>query len=1090
MVKGVEMKKAFISIVLVIALASLTYGYYEKTQPFNPRLGTPKHPPTEITDRPADWWEVWWTGVGQFTDFVVSNVLENGIWFNCENEDYSGEFSFCAQDNYPALAGYTGEYPAGSEQYYVWDAGMWIGGLYPIIFAGDTTWEPRVATAAYYSDLNAMAAPEMSAVGMGGQIDHSGRGLFFSDMRIPTGYGYAHEWEHMFPQPGLGLEEWQVPWPFTDSTVNERRRTASPGSEVAPGDIISIQDTYACGGDWLPEEDATFLWVRGYDIAGLGVRIEQRTYSWNYDYNNAYIYLNYKIINVNDFPLRDLYVGYFMDNDVGSGISEEGQGATDDMIGFDRDLNLGYTFDSDAFEPQWKSSAGYVGCMMLETPGDVGMTGFNTWLYGDPIDDDAQDSLKYEALRNTQFKVWTIPRDVRQLASSGPRPLLRPWKDSGDEMSFTVAILVGTTLEELTGRAEFARTQFEAGYLGFSPPPSPEVSVQPGDGRAYITWDGTRSEGYTCAFSKENTFEGYRVYRSQTALPGEWKLLADYDIAGSATWDTVKVEQTKGASKLTTGFGGFYGRLPGDIPGPELNFGDGLYTINFTCPCEVETTFFGEDTIVDVKANYFKVYNQVTGELYSYNQAARTDAYGYSVVDPVSGTAYADSAYVSGSYVYIDSFYVLVENGEFDPEQPGSDLTPTPGDIITINTYKGKSVGAQIGLAYSYVDSGLVNGMTYYYSVTAYSREIPTWGVASLESGKTAKKFWVVPRRDAVNWTGPGVEVTSTKGGGDATIDVFVADPEAVTGEAYFITFVAEDPLTDDADYWRLWDEDSVLLLDNRPTVNGELNNPLVDGLSFSVETVKQTHVDTTNTKWSWTQDSPTYYFSAAINPRREAKADYELTMDVCTDINGLASPVCVYRMTGEMVVPGYFRYIDQAPFDTLSVEDQVLVLDTADIRTLVLTLTVKDSADIDTTLISTRPMPGDRYRIKMMKRTTTDDEYTILTTPLMSDKQSYELDEVRVVPNPYYIRAPWDRSRYEQQVWFQGLPSQCTIRIFNAAGLLIRTIRHDATGAGAGAHAWDLLNEDKQNVVSGLYIYQVTAPEGKENVGKFAIIR
>jgi hypothetical protein len=153
-------------------------------------------------------------------------------------------------------------------------------------------------------------------------------------------------------------------------------------------------------------------------------------------------------------------------------------------------------------------------------------------------------------------------------------------------------------------------------------------------------------------------------------------------------------------------------------------------------------------------------------------------------------------------------------------------------------------------------------------------------------------------------------------------------------------------------------------------------------------------------------------------------------------------------------------------------------------------TLTVKDSATADTTMISVAPEVGDAYLVKLLKRTTTDDVYRVSTTGLATAKSEYDLEEVRVVPNPYYMRAPWDRSRFEQQVWFQGLPSRCTIRIFNPAGLLIRTIEHDESGAGAGAQTWDLLTDDEQNTVSGLYIYQVTTPGGKEKVGKFAIIR
>jgi hypothetical protein len=98
-------------------------------------------------------------------------------------------------------------------------------------------------------------------------------------------------------------------------------------------------------------------------------------------------------------------------------------------------------------------------------------------------------------------------------------------------------------------------------------------------------------------------------------------------------------------------------------------------------------------------------------------------------------------------------------------------------------------------------------------------------------------------------------------------------------------------------------------------------------------------------------------------------------------------------------------------------------------------------------------------------------------------------VDNITIVPNPYYVRAPWDNNRFNQWIYFQHLPSHCTIRIFTASGLLIRTLRHDSE-EGDGSETWDLLTEENMRAVSGLYIYQVEADDGKTAVGKFAIVR
>jgi len=220
------------------------------------------------------------------------------------------------------------------------------------------------------------------------------------------------------------------------------------------------------------------------------------------------------------------------------------------------------------------------------------------------------------------------------------------------------------------------------------------------------------------------------------------------------------------------------------------------------------------------------------------------------------------------------------------------------------------------------------------------------------------------------------------------------------------------------------------------------------------------------------------------VSIRKEAQADYEITIADTTDSRGNWSPLYLTEMREDTIL-SYFWYRG----DTLEPEKKILVYDSTG-TSIILDLTVKDSASIDTALISTSPQLGDVYAIRIIKRTTAEDRYTLSTTSLMSKKDEYNLDMVRVVPNPYYIRAPWDKSRFEQQVWFQGLPSVCTIRIFNAAGLLVKTIDHEAEGAGAGASAWNLRTDEGSTVVSGLYIYQVTTPDGKEKVAKFAIIR
>jgi len=97
-------------------------------------------------------------------------------------------------------------------------------------------------------------------------------------------------------------------------------------------------------------------------------------------------------------------------------------------------------------------------------------------------------------------------------------------------------------------------------------------------------------------------------------------------------------------------------------------------------------------------------------------------------------------------------------------------------------------------------------------------------------------------------------------------------------------------------------------------------------------------------------------------------------------------------------------------------------------------------------------------------------------------------LADVGVVPNPFNPARAYEQARFPDgdRVQFINLPARCTIDIYTAAGDLIRTLDHDASG---DAENWDLRNQNGQDISSGVYIFYVRA-EGQEADGRFVIIR
>jgi len=106
------------------------------------------------------------------------------------------------------------------------------------------------------------------------------------------------------------------------------------------------------------------------------------------------------------------------------------------------------------------------------------------------------------------------------------------------------------------------------------------------------------------------------------------------------------------------------------------------------------------------------------------------------------------------------------------------------------------------------------------------------------------------------------------------------------------------------------------------------------------------------------------------------------------------------------------------------------------------------------------------------------------------------KLDNIKVVPNPYVVRNPWEVSSDYAILRFTNLPSECTIRIYTLAGNLIKTIEHkvEATASSAiqgGSEKWDMLSDNDQRPASGIFIYHISMPNNEETkTGKFALIR
>lgn len=93
-------------------------------------------------------------------------------------------------------------------------------------------------------------------------------------------------------------------------------------------------------------------------------------------------------------------------------------------------------------------------------------------------------------------------------------------------------------------------------------------------------------------------------------------------------------------------------------------------------------------------------------------------------------------------------------------------------------------------------------------------------------------------------------------------------------------------------------------------------------------------------------------------------------------------------------------------------------------------------------------------------------------------------LDEINIVPNPYYGFSQYEQTALENYVRIVNLPAECKISIYTVNGTLIRTLTKG--DASTSYVQWDLKNHANIPISGGVYIIHVKADGIGERTLKF----
>ena len=97
-------------------------------------------------------------------------------------------------------------------------------------------------------------------------------------------------------------------------------------------------------------------------------------------------------------------------------------------------------------------------------------------------------------------------------------------------------------------------------------------------------------------------------------------------------------------------------------------------------------------------------------------------------------------------------------------------------------------------------------------------------------------------------------------------------------------------------------------------------------------------------------------------------------------------------------------------------------------------------------------------------------------------------LEEINIVPNPYYAYSQYETNKLDNRVKIVNLPEVCTVRIYNLSGTLVRTYEKADPLTYVD---WDLKNNANVPIAGGVYIIHIDVPGVGQAVRKwFGVMR
>jgi hypothetical protein len=292
----------------------------------------------------------------------------------------------------------------------------------------------------------------------------------------------------------------------------------------------------------------------------LHIRVDAATHLFGFEPFEAIVIATFKIINIGIDPLRDVRVGMY--TELASGYKDPSNANW--TSGWFKKKALEYVADSTRLvmehnyqsEQTGQKATSWAGIKLLgmkPAPADSVTVSFNWWNWNPALP--WTDRGRYRILGNGETDITSgimpgtdDPAEVLSIAGGGPgHPSALDILESGDTLEVSFAFVGGQNDVRVSGRnarqdllynAHWAQVAYDANFRIPTPPPSPVLTITPGQGTVTLEWSGLGPELTRDRKTGERDFEGYRVHISEERSESGFARILERDVRDGIGYDT------------------------------------------------------------------------------------------------------------------------------------------------------------------------------------------------------------------------------------------------------------------------------------------------------------------------------------------------------------------------------------------------------------------------------------------------------------------------------------------------------------------------------------------------------------------------